>query len=108
MTKKAYIVLSLATAATSPQPVFPAECISTNEWGRLRAEIMMYKRELASVGAYAFVTNTATPKTAPHIHSQCWVDWLPNEEIERKEYEQEIRNFGLDLIGELEKYAARQ
>ena len=108
MTRKAYIVLSLATAATSPQPVFPAECISTNEWGRLRAEIMMYKRELASVGAYAFVTNTATPKTAPHIHSQCWVDWLPNEEIERKEYEQEIRNFGLDLIGELEKYAARQ
>ena len=76
------------------------------DWTVLRDEVKSMRAELARQGAYAFVTNTATtPRTAPHIHSQCWVDWLPKEEVERRAYEQEKRDFGLDFVCELEKIA---
>ena len=108
MSWKTCIVLSLVTALAMPQAAHPVEDVCTNDWGRMRTKIMVSRRELARTGAYAFVTNAATPKVAPHIHSQCWVDWLPKEEVERFLYEQEIRDFGLDIIGELEQYALRQ
>lgn len=73
---------------------------------KLREEVCILRAELARQGAYAFVTNrSTTPAVAPHIHSQCWVDWLPAEDAERIAYEQEKRDFGLDFIGELEKLA---
>ena len=74
-------------------------------WGALRQEIITLRHSLARDGAYAFVTNADTPKVAPHIHSQCWVDWLPKAEVERRKCEQEMRDFGLDMVGQLERYA---
>ncbi len=76
-----------------------------SDWDALRAEVSSLRKCLAQDGAYAFVTNAATPKLAPHIHSQCWVDWLPKEDVKRREYEQEKRDLGLDILGCLEKYA---
>lgn len=76
-----------------------------SDWDALRAEVSSLRKRLAQDGAYTFVTNAATPKTAPHIHSQCWVDWLPKEDVKRREYEQEKRDLGLDILGCLEKYA---
>ena len=108
MMKKTCVLISLAVAVTSPHKAHPAADISANDWGQMRAEIMANRRELAKTGAYAFITNATTPRVAPLIHSQCWVDWLPKEEVERREYEQEVRNFGLDIIGDLERYALRQ
>ena len=75
------------------------------DWDALRAEVSSFRKRLASDGAYAFVTNAATPRTAPHIHSQCWVDWLPKEDVKRRAYEQEKRDLGLDILGYLEEYA---
>ena len=75
------------------------------EWSELRREVSAMREALASKGAYVFVTNAATPKVAPHIHSQCWVDWLPKEDVKRRMYEQEKRDFGLDVLKCLEKYA---
>jgi len=63
---------------------------------------------LVRQGAYAFVADASTPKTAPHIHSPSWVEWLPAEETERRAFEQEKREFGLAFVGELEKCALRQ
>ena len=76
-----------------------------SDWDALRAEVSSLRKRLANDGAYAFVTNAATPKLAPRIHSQCWVDWLPKEDVKRREYEQEKRDLGLDILGCLEKYA---
>ena len=92
-----------ADADDEAQPSIPE---AQPDWTVLRDEVKSMRAELARQGAYAFVTNTATtPRTAPHIHSQCWVDWLPKEEVERRAYEQEKRDFGLDFLGELEKIA---
>jgi len=79
--------------------------VRQEDWSVLRQEIVTLRHSLARDGAYAFVTTAATPKVAPHIHSQCWVDWLPKEEVERRLYEQEKRAFGLDMVGQLESYA---
>ena len=75
------------------------------DWNALRTEVSSLRKRLANDGAYAFVTNAATPKVAPHIHSQCWVDWLPKADVKRREYEQEKRDLGLDTLGHLEEYA---
>ena len=70
----------------------------------LREQVKQLRTELARQGAYAFVTNReTTPSVAPHIHSQCWVDWLPRTNDAQIAYEQEKRDFGLDFVGELEK-----
>ena len=77
-----------------------------DNWKTLQDETKTLRIELARQGAYAFVTNRATtPTVAPHIHSQCWVDWLPRTNVEQIAYEQEKRGFGLDFIGEIEKLA---
>lgn len=76
-----------------------------SDWDALRAEVSSLRKCLAQDGAYAFVTNAATPKSAPLIHSRCWVDGLPKEEVKRRAYEQEKRDFGLDMVGQLETYA---
>lgn len=76
----------------------------SEDWAALRREVSEMRLSLAHDGAYAFVTNAATPKTVPHIHSQCWVDLLPGGEIGRRMYEQEKRDFGLDVLGHLEEY----
>ncbi len=34
---------------------------------------------------------------APKIHSQCWVDWLPEDQQEKRLLEQAKRDFGLEL-----------
>lgn len=64
--------------------------------------------DLVRMGAYSYVTSPSTPKLAPHIHSQNWVDWLPDTEVRRKMFEQDKREFGLAFVGELEKCAERQ
>lgn len=53
MTKKAYIVLSLATAATSPQPVFPAECIPTTLPVLSEFQLAVAKRVVSIYESYA-------------------------------------------------------
>ena len=75
------------------------------EWAELCREMSAMREALAINGAYVFVTNAATPRASPHIHSQCWVDWLPKEDVKRRMYEQEKRDFGLDVLKCLEEYA---
>ena len=76
------------------------------DWDKLRDGIRRLRMELARQDVYTFVTNrTTTPRVAPYIHSQCWVDWLPKGEERRRAYEQEKRDFGLDFIGKLEEVA---
>ena len=79
-----------------------------SDWDALRAEVSSLRKCLAQDGAYAFVTNAATPKLAPHIHSQYWLMMLPAESITVRQYEQEKRNFGLDMLGQLERYAKQR
>lgn len=78
-------------------------------WVTLQGQVRILRDELVRQGAHAFVTNRATtPSIAPHIHSKCWVDWLPRTnatQIAQVAYEEEKRNFGLDFVGELEKLA---
>jgi len=78
---------------------------SHDTWTSLRKQVELLRFNLNRNGIYAIVTNAALPKTAPHIHSQCWVDWLPAEETERRAFEQEKREFGLDVLGQLEGFA---
>lgn len=47
---------------------------SKEERVRGLAEVRQLRGDLARLGVAAFVTNAATPRMAPHIHSQCWVD----------------------------------
>ncbi len=87
-----------------------APCVSNasdvDDWKTLREEMHVLRAELARQGAYAFVTNrTTTPPVAPHIHSQCWVDWLPKTNIEQIAYEQEKRDLGLDFFVDIEGLA---
>lgn len=79
-----------------------------SDWDALRAEVSSSRKRLASDGAYAFVTNAATPKTAPHIHSQYWLMLIPETNIALRQYEQAKREFGLDMIGQLERYAKQK
>ena len=79
-----------------------------SDWDALRAEVSSLRKRLANDGAYAFVTNAATPKTAPHIHSQYWLMLIPEANIALRQYEQEKREFGLDMIGQLERYAKQK
>lgn len=78
-------------------------------WVTLQGQVRILRDELVRQGAHAFVTNRATtPRIAPHIHSKCWVDWLPRTnaaQVAQIAYEEEKRNFGLDFVGELEKLA---
>ena len=91
-------------AADKPHQFAPSkeECV------RELAEVRQLRGDLARLGVAAFVSNAATPRTAPHIHSQCWVDWLPGVDVRKKAYEQEKREFGRAFVGELEKCAMRQ
>ena len=66
------------------------------------------RNDLVRLGAYAYVASPTSPKSAPHIHSQSWVDWLPATEVRRRMYEQEKRDFGMAFVGELEKCAEEQ
>ena len=97
--------LIAASIISAMQLACRAENEDASRWLQLRSGIREMRECMAKDGAYAFVTNAATPKTAPHIHSQCWVDWLPEGEVKRREYEQEKRDLGLDIIGYLEEYA---
>ena len=79
-----------------------------SDWDALRAEVSSLRKRLASDGAYAIVTNAATPKVAPHIHSQYWLMLIPETNIALRQYEQAKREFGLDMIGQLERYAKQK
>ena len=84
---------------------YSEETVSENDWTSLKERMKALRSELARQGAYAFVTNReTTPAVAPYVHSQCWVDWLPRENVERIAYEQEKREFGLDFVLELENH----
>lgn len=80
----------------------------TGHWLQLRSEVNEMRAQLAKDGAYAFVTNATTSKVAPHIHSQYWLMMLPKANIALRQYEQEKRNFGLDMLGQLEQYAKQR
>lgn len=80
----------------------------TQDWTKKRKEISLLRNALSCEGAYAFVIGDRTPRKAPHIHSQCWVDWLPEVEVERRAYEQEKREFGRDLVRQLDAYATQK
>jgi len=76
-----------------------------DRWDSIRSQVVEMRESLAADGALAFVSSAFTPRVAPHIHSQCWVDWLPKAEVDRRKCEQEMRDFGLDMVGQLERYA---
>ena len=58
---------------------------SATKWERMRLGVVLLRTELARQDVYTFVTNRATtPRIAPYIHSQCWVDWLPKEDVKRR------------------------
>lgn len=96
MSTTGIVILGLSSYATEP---------NNQDWASRLMEIKGLRSALAHEGAYAFVTSAATPKSAPLIHSRCWVDGLPKEEVKRRAYEQEKRDFGLDMVGQLETYA---
>ena len=87
--------------------ILPALCQADGgrNWIKMRDQIRVLRMELSRQGAYDFVTNATTPRVAPLMHSQCWVDWLPKEESERRAYEQEKRDFGLEFVRQIEKVA---
>ena len=88
---------ALHTPVKPPAPVpTPEECKQKLE------EVRRMRADLARVGVVAFITNSALPQIAPHIHSKYWVDRLPIVEIERRDYEYEKREFGRDLVQQLE------
>ena len=76
--------------------------VGSQDWEALRKDVVALRHALSEKGAYDFVKDAGTPKLAPHIHSQCWVDWLPEQDVRRRAYEQEKRDFGLDMLGHLE------
>lgn len=86
--------------------VFAAGAVTADDaqsYVAMREQVMSLRTELSRHSAYAFVTNHAVvPRVAPHIHSQCWVDWLPRTNVAQIAYEQEKRDFGLDFIDKLE------
>ena len=77
-------------------------------WPRLSSEIREMRLQLAKNGAYAFVTNASTTTKTPRIHSQYWLMLIPETNIALRQYEQEKRDFGLDIIGQLERYAKQK
>ena len=61
---------------------------------------------LASAGLWGFLAEAQTNRwTAPKIHSQCWVDWLPLEQRDLRRLEQARRDFGLDMVKAIEREA---
>ena len=79
--------------------------VANDDWTELRRQVEGLRGELRRSGIHAFVTNGNLRCDTPLIHSQCWVDWLPSEEVERRAYEQEKREFGLDMLGQIEAIA---
>ena len=77
------------------------------DWNQLRRRVAQDRVELQRLGLYAFVTNDAGRGEALRIHSQCWVDRLPEDSAARRAYEQEKREFGFDVAQHLEG-AARE
>ena len=69
--------------------------------GEMRADVV-------KLGLCAYVSDPSSPKVAPHIHSVSYVAWIPDTDVQRKTYEMRKRDFGLVLVGELEKCAMRQ
>jgi hypothetical protein len=85
---------------------FATYAASESDWITLCEQMKNLRVELARQGAYAFVTNRATtPSIAPYIHSQCWVDWLPEANVGQIAYEREKRGFGSDFFVEIERLA---
>ena len=78
------------------------------EKSRAFPTILELRNILVLKGAYAFVSDEVTPRTAPHIHSASYVAWIPDTDIQRKGYEMQKRDFGMAFVGELEKCAMRQ
>lgn len=90
-----YFAQHLSDKSQTPPPS-PEECVKG------LAEVKQLRADLARLGLEAFITNSALPKVAPHIHSQCWVDWLPKANIDQWAYEQEKRELGRDMLHILE------
>ena len=85
-----------------------ADIQDDSHWLRLSSEIREMRLQLAKNGAYAFVMTTSATAKTPHIHSQYWLMLIPETNIALRQYEQEKRDFGLDMIGQLEQYAKQK
>ena len=73
------------------------------DWRARRMEIRKLRLRLDTVGVLGLAADQQTPDTAPLIHSRYWVDRLPRTEIDRRACELEVREFGLDVVRQLEK-----
>lgn len=74
----------------------------------LREQVRQQRAELARRGMYAFVTNSINASCKiPKIHSRFWVDRLPRANTAQIAYEMELRNFGLDFVGEFERLSSK-
>lgn len=92
-----------ATAPTARH----TEVATPEEWIARREQIKQLRTELARQGAYAFVTNSITAgRKSMRIHSRFWVDRLPRGSVGLIAYENELRNWGLDFVSELERLSS--
>lgn len=93
---KQYVVFILVVGVLNAFAEIP-------NWETQRQSVIELTSLLRVQGAYAFVCNQSTPKSAPRIHSRYWVDLIPKEEVLRKAYEEEARRFGLEFCRQLER-----
>ena len=102
MTWNVVVAVGLAALAI-PDPAAvtaPADV----DWVRLRKEVTELRRKAGSFGFGALVSGGVA---TPLIRSQSWVDWIPKEDVRRRLYEQEKRDFGMDLLKQLERHAVQ-
>lgn len=67
-------------------------------------EVLALQREtLAGSGLRGFFEAAQSNQwAAPKIYSQCWVDWLPEDQREIRKLEQGRRDFGLEIVKAVE------
>jgi len=71
-------------------------------------ELEIQRKQLSELGLWAFFNVAQSNQwTAPKIHSQCWVDWLPEDQEKLKKLEQGRRDFGLEIVKAVEREALR-
>lgn len=102
--KSIFLLLGVAALASlSDTASFRNAVREDVDWRVLREETHALRSRLEEVGVLHIAEDALTPQRAPLIHSKCWVDWLPEGDIDRRACEEEIRGLGLDIVRQLER-----
>ena len=95
-------MLCSALAASLPIQASAGETTNKGEVETLDIQ----RKTLLESGLWGFFASAQSNRwAAPKIHSQCWVDWLPQAPVERVQFEQAKRDFGLEVVKAVEKEA---